>query len=58
MYGYFMQDNAMAHTASSMTSLEVMFTKQVTTCSVWPPRSTDPNLCDIYYLWGTMTECV
>ena len=34
MYGYFMYDNAMAHMASSMTGLEDVFTKQVTTCSV------------------------
>jgi len=44
-----MQDNAMANTASSMTGLEDVFTKHMTTCSVWPPRSPDLNLCDNYY---------
>jgi hypothetical protein len=34
----------MTHTASSVTGLEDVFTKQVTTCSVWPPRSTDLNI--------------
>jgi hypothetical protein len=54
MYGYFMQDNAMAYTTSSMTGLEDVFTKQVTTCTVWSPRSTDLKLCNNYYLWGTL----
>jgi hypothetical protein len=45
MYGYFMQDNATAHTADfSMTVLEQVYGEWLIYHLLWPPRSPDMNL--------------
>lgn len=49
--GYFMQDNATAHTANrSMEVIREVFEDRVVN---YPPRSPDLNPCD-YYLWGML----
>jgi hypothetical protein len=58
LYGYFMQDGTMAHTADfSVAVLEEVFGERLITCGLWPPRSPDLNPCD-YYLWGTLKDRV
>lgn len=58
LYGFFMQDSTMAHTADfSMAVLEEVFGERLITCGLWPPRSPDLNPCD-YYLWGTLKDRV
>lgn len=46
----------MAHTTNfPMNALEEVFGEQLITCRLWPPKSPDVNLCNIYLL-GNLSE--
>jgi hypothetical protein len=48
-YGYFQQDNATAHAArNSMSALQDMFDDRIISTALWPPRSPDLSVCDLF----------
>jgi hypothetical protein len=56
--GYFLQDNATAHTANySMNEINQVFGDRVVSRGLWPPRCQDLNPCD-FYLWGKLKDKV
>ena len=51
--GYFLKDSATVHTAhDSLTLISEIFEDRVIIVDLWPPRSPDLTVRDIY-LWGT-----
>jgi hypothetical protein len=55
--GYFVQDSVMVCTAQfSITPLEQIFGKCLTKRELWPPRLSDFNLCEYYYLIDTIRQ--
>jgi hypothetical protein len=53
-YGYFQQDNAIAHAANaSMVAIREVFEDRIISRGLWPPRSPDHSFCD-FYLWGNL----
>ena len=52
--GYFQQDGATANTSNaSLTFLQIIFGSRIISINLWPPKSLDLTLPDIY-LWGAM----
>ena len=52
--GYFQQDGATANTSNaSLTFLQTIFGSRIISKNLWPPKSLDLALLDIY-LWGAM----
>ena len=56
--GYFQQNGTTAHTAnSSLHYLSDVFQARLVSKDLWPPRSPDLNVSDIY-LWGALKQKV
>jgi hypothetical protein len=57
-YGYFMQDDATAHTATySVNVSNKVFENKLISRVLWPARSPGLNPCD-FYLWGNLRQSV
>jgi hypothetical protein len=57
-HGYFMQDGALAHTATySIYVLNEVSEDRLISRGLWPARSPDLHPCD-FYLWGNLKDKV
>ena len=56
---YFQQDSATAHTADlSLQLIREIFEDRVISKGLWPPRSPDLTVCDIYLLGNLKNKCI